>query len=82
MAGSARATKQAIALVRPVQTIRRRRGKLFYDAVSATGDTFLTVTGVTNCTGPEGVAGGTDPDSGNHSSLVIYSKMLSECGLP
>jgi hypothetical protein len=54
-------------------------GKYFYDAVSATGDTLLTVTGVTACTGQEGIAKGFDPDSGLEASQAIYNNMLTKC---
>jgi hypothetical protein len=57
-------------------------GKYFYDAISATGDIKLTVTGVTMCAGEEGVAQGTDPDTLLPAPQAIRNKMLAECKVP
>ncbi|HEV3305430.1 MAG TPA: hypothetical protein VGZ91_03240 [Candidatus Sulfotelmatobacter sp.] len=56
-------------------------GKFFYDAIHATGDTALTVTGVQMCQGAEGVAGGTDPDTGLIGSQAIEKDMISHCSI-
>jgi hypothetical protein len=55
------------------------QGKYFYDAVNATGDTSLTVTGVQNCEGPEGVAQGTDPDTLLGGAAAIEKDMQNSC---
>jgi hypothetical protein len=54
-------------------------GKLFYDAVNLAGDTKLTVTGVTGCAGGEGIACGTDPDSGDMAPVAIQRDINTNC---
>ena len=54
-------------------------GKYFYDAISRTGDTNLTVTGVTMCAGAEGVAQGTDPDTLLPAPRAIQNNMVANC---
>ena len=55
------------------------QGKYFYDAVSATGDTALTVTGVQQCQGAEGVAQGLDPDTGLGGAAAVELDMQNKC---
>lgn len=56
-------------------------GKWFYDAVNGAEGLQLnmTLTGVQACAGAEGVAEGTDPDSGKQASVAIQSDMESKC---
>lgn len=58
-------------------------GKLFYDAVSAAEGTNpkLVVTGVTACSGAEGVAEGTDPDTGLNGAAAVENHMTTNCVL-
>jgi hypothetical protein len=52
------------------------QGKVFYDAIT---DSNLTVTGVTKCAGAEGVAQGTDPDTGGNAGAAVESDMAKFC---
>jgi hypothetical protein len=58
-------------------------GKFFYDAVNATGDNKLVVTGIEMCQGAEGTAGGIDPDNTSWSgSEAVGHDMLNQCKVP
>ena len=57
-------------------------GKFFYDAVSTAEGVNLNlmeVTGVQQCYTEEGIAQGTDPDSGLQASVAIEKNMLTNC---
>ncbi len=56
------------------------QGKYFYDAINATGDTALTVTGIEACQGAEGVAQGTDPDNASlNGAQAVENDMMNNC---
>jgi hypothetical protein len=58
------------------------QGKYFYDAINATGDSKLTVTGATGCAGAEGISYATDPDSGSPALTAVVADMFTNCKKP
>jgi hypothetical protein len=58
------------------------QGKYFYDAINATGDTALTVTGIEACQMAEGVAQGKDPDNTSlNGAQAVEDDMIANCQL-
>jgi hypothetical protein len=58
------------------------QGKYFYDAINATADTNLEVTGLTGCVGAEGISTAIDPDSSAAAYTAITTHMLNNCIAP
>jgi hypothetical protein len=55
------------------------QGKYFYDAINATGDNLLKVTGTTGCKMAEGMSAATDPDTNLPALSAIAKDMDTNC---